>query len=407
MKAISGILALIMLSCVGNAYADIKIPAGFKRAPLMPNNNLNISCPKAPPPFKGSLLFTSKYEGTDDANSIVNPDALDDYLEQTNDMTELQRVIADLSNKYLRTGNVIYRNCALDVLSAWAQSDALLSKSSNHTGAAVRKWTLAAIAAGYAKIVFSSAPQPAIAPTQKQLIEGWLEKMAVQVIADYATNSVEKVNNHDYWAAWAVGVSATFLNRTDLLQWSYEKYVQAMGQVDIKTGYLPNELKRKGLALSYHHYAVQPLVSLAVLLKTNGYEVFKHNNSALERLVSATLRATVRPQLMAEVAEENQKTDKLVSGSGLSWLEPWLVLKPDAIIPFRWQQLRPMTSSRLGGDLTLIYAEKYVEKSSSYLSHPRPPLINQINAWPYGRNIFDDKVFAYYRRNFNRTTPLI
>lgn len=380
MKAISGILALIMLTCVGNAYADIKIPAGFKRAPLMPNNNLNISCPKAPPPFKGSLLFTSKYEGTDDANSIVNPDALDDYLEQTNDMTELQRVIADLSNKYLRTGNVIYRKCALDVLSTWAQSDALLSKSTNHTGAAVRKWTLAAIATGYAKIVFSSAQQPAIATAQKQLIDGWLEKMAEQVIVDYTTNPLGKVNNHDYWAAWAVGISATFLNRTDLLQWSYEKYVQAMGQVDIKQGFLPNELKRKSLALSYHHYAVQPLVSLGLLLNINDYDVLSINHNALERLVKFTLSATVNAQLIEDLAGTKQKKEKLVSSTGLSWLEPWLVLKPDAEIPVRWQQLRPMTSSRLGGDLTLIYAAKYIEKLDSSLSHPVAPSKNKMQS---------------------------
>lgn len=378
MNSIRLFFASVILSYMGNVYADVKVPDGFKKAPIMPNNNPNITCPNAPSPFSGSLIFTSKYEGTDDANSVVNPDALDDYLEQTNNMTELQRVIADLSNKYLRTGNVIYRKCALDTLLSWAKSEALLSKSTNHTGAAVRKWTLAAIAAGYAKLVFSSAQQPAIDPTQKQLIEHWLEKMAEQVIVDYSTIPLGKVNNHDYWAAWAVGISATFLNRTDLLQWSYEKYVQAMGQVDIKQGFLPNELKRKSLALSYHHYAAQPLVSLGLLLKANNYDVLSINHNALERLVKFTLSSTANPQLIEDLAGVKQKKEKLVSSTGLSWLEPWLVLKPDAEIPIRWQQLRPMTSSRLGGDLTLIYAARYIEKLDSSLTHPAAPSNNKM-----------------------------
>lgn len=407
MQIIRSIVAAVLLFKSVHTLAGLNVPDGFKQPPLLPNKSTDVTCPDVPPPYTGDLLFTSKYEGADNSRSVINPDALSDYLDQTNTINDFQQLLADLSNKYMRTGNVGFRRCALSTLTVWAKAGALLSKSTTHTGVAVRKWTLAAIGAAYAKIIFSGAENPGLSVRERREIEKWLVEVTELVFEDYDGLPLDKINNHDYWAAWAIGITAVSLNRADLLQWSYEKYVQAMGQVDIKTGYLPNELKRKSLALSYHHYAVQPLVSLAVLLKTNGYEVFKHNNSALERLVSATLRATVRPQLMAEAAEENQKTDKLVSGSGLSWLEPWLVLKPDAIIPFRWQQLRPMTSSRLGGDLTLIYAEKYVEKSNSYLSHPQPPLINQINAWPYGRNIFDDKVFAYYRRNFNRTTPLI
>lgn len=396
-------LVLSQLLVISNTViADVNAPPGFTQNPLMPNNNAAVECAPTPTPFIGGLVFTSKYEGTDDANSVVNPDALDTYLEQTNNMIELQRLLADASNKYLRTGNAQYRNCALAMLATWAKAGAMLSKSTNHTGAAVRKWTLAAIGSAYAKLIFSGAETPAMNPVQKILIENWLARVADLVVTDYTDTPLTKVNNHDYWAAWAVGITATSLDRMDLLAWAHEKFIQAMGQVDAKNGFLPNELKRKSLALSYHHYAIQPLVSLALLLDANGYDVFAPNNRALERLVNATLAATARPQLLADLADAAQQTDKLLSSTGLSWLEPWVMLKPDAVIPFRWQHLRPMTSSRLGGDLTLIYAAKYVEKSSSDLSHPRPPMLNKSDHW-----LFAGQPVAIFHGHISRASAII
>jgi len=359
-------------------------PEGFKQAPIRPQLNTRTECPETPTPFTDVLVFTSKYEGMDDASSIVNPDALDTYKEQTNPMTELQRMVADQSNKYLRTGNLGYRDCAISMMLAWAQVNALVSDDANHTGAAVRKWTLAAISAAYAKLLFSAADNPALSASERRPIEQWLTRLAEKVIEDYQHNPLAKVNNHDYWAAWAVGITAVSLGRDDFLQWSYSKFIQAMGQVDKKTGFLPNEIRRKSLALSYHHYAIQPLVSLAVLLKANGYEVMAENHHALERLVNATLAASERRDIIEQLAGVPQNTTKLLSSTGLSWLEPWLLLKPDADIKIKWQQLRPMTSSRLGGDLTLLYTERYIEKNESDLSHPMPPLSSALFVKSWG-----------------------
>ena len=45
----------------------------------------------------------------------------------------------------------------------------------------------------------------------KQLIEGWFLRLSKKVMNYYSYRPLDKVNNHDYWAAWAVMLTAVVL----------------------------------------------------------------------------------------------------------------------------------------------------------------------------------------------------
>lgn len=340
----------------------VVLPEAFSQAPAISTKpSKNFACPETPAPYIEQLVFTSKYEGSDKSRSTLNMAAYEEYMDQTESIVNFQKTLSGLSDKYFYTGDKAIRDCALGMLNAWATAPALLSKDTNHTGRSARKWTLAAASSSYAKLTHGSIKNDPPNAKQIEAIEHWLATIADIVVVDYTQSNIDKVNNHDYWAAWAVSITGAVLHRKDLLDWSYSKFSQAMNQVD-DNGFLPNEIRRKHLALSYHNFAIQPLVSMALTLKVNDYDVLSINNRALERLVNKTVAGLSNPEIFLKQTGEEQTLNNVVSNTGLAWIEPWLIMEPNAKIPAEWKNLRPLSSSRMGGDLTLLYTKQRVKK---------------------------------------------
>lgn len=351
---------LLALSGLGALYgqssqaADLVPPPGYFAAVGERKGGAD-SCPAVPPPYVGSLQFTSKYEGSDSARATLNVAAEGKFRDQIKDITAMEQGTSKLITQYMRGGQKGDLDCALSWLSAWAHADALESTDFNHTGKSMRKWALGSLSSSYLRLKFSSSRPLAAYPQQAQAIEQWFSKLGTQVVSDWSNLPLKQINNHSYWAAWSVMATAVVTNRRDLFDWSVSEFKVAAGQVD-DDGYLPNELKRRQRALSYHNYALTPLAMIAAFAQVNGVDLRPENHGALQRLAERVMQGVGNPQAFDARAGNDQDMADLKENSKFAWLEPYCALYRCAPPTQDWRRkMEPFNSFRLGGDVTGVF----------------------------------------------------
>lgn len=331
-------------------------PPGFRVPAAAPQEQDKPGeCPRMPPPYTGELKFPSRYEGSGSARDRVNPRAQRIYKAKTADITEMEKGVSGLVRQYLHSGRPESLHCALDWLDAWAAAGALEDETEDHTGRAMRKWALGSLAAAYLRLEFSASRPLDAAPEQARRIEAWFARLAQTVVDDWGGQPLRKVNNHEYWAAWAAMAAAVALDRRDLFDWSVRQYRVAARQID-EDGYLPNELARETRALWYHNYALNPLVMIAAFAQANGVDLRGDGDDALARLAVRVLRGVDDPKVFERRTGKKQVLDELRESSKFAWLEPYCWLYScDAALARRVERLRPMSAYRLGGDVTELF----------------------------------------------------
>jgi poly(beta-D-mannuronate) lyase len=149
---------------------------------------------------------------------------------------------------------------------------------------------------------------------------------------------------------------AIALGRQDLFDWAVSEFRFAASQVDAD-GYLANELKRETRALSYHNYAVAPLVMIAAFARVNGVDLTRENDGALQRLAERVLLGLDDPKQFEDKTGDEQNTEDLGSASKFAWLEPYCQLYAcGEDVARRIEEMRPLKTYRLGGNLTDLFA---------------------------------------------------
>ncbi|VTP13960.1 Alginate lyase precursor [Phytobacter ursingii] len=349
------ICLIIAAVTAASAGASLQPPAGYQQTPQHPNTS-RFTCPAFPPPFTGALDFTSKYEGSDSARATLNPQADRAFHEQTKAITELEKVVSQVVTGFAHDGNPARAQCVVNGLDSWARADALTSVAKNHTGKSMRKWALATLSSSWLQLKFSPA-HPLVGQQEKAAaVELWLSHLADLTVADWRDLPLKRVNNHSYWAAWAIMATAVVTDRRDLFDQSLAMYRTAANQVD-SAGFLPNELRRRQRAFSYHNYAIQPLVMIALFARSNGVEVTAENDKALQRLAGRILSGFDNPDEFTRQTGIPQDVAFTRQASSLAWLEGWCALQTcDAQLTQRLAALRPLHSTRLGGDLSWLFA---------------------------------------------------
>ncbi|MBD1550813.1 mannuronate-specific alginate lyase [Pseudomonas typographi] len=315
----------------------------------------NFSCPAVPKPYTDTLQFRSKYEGSDKSRSTFNAASDQAFRDATKDITNMERGVSKLVMQYMRDGRPAQLDCTLNWLTTWAQAGALESTDFNHTGKSMRKWALGSMSSSYLRLKFSEAHPLQGHEQQAQQIEAWFSKLGDQVVSDWSNQPLERVNNHFYWAAWSVMATAVVTNRRDLFDWSVKEYKTAASQVD-PDGFLPNELKRQQRALSYHNYALPPLMMIASFAQANGVDLRGENNGALQRLADRVLTGSKDPSAFQAKNGQKQDMTDLKVDSKYAWLEPYCTLytcSPDTLQ--RKRDMEPFKTFRLGGDLTRTF----------------------------------------------------
>lgn len=309
------------------------------------------ACAAVPAPMTGTLEFTSRYRGDTRERDTIDPEADAEYRAATADLREFEKQVVSLSDDFLESGDATAARCGLAALERWASARAMQEPAENHTGRAVRKWGLASFASAYLKL------KPAAPRRQQRRIETWLARLADLVVAEWSDRPDRLVNNHDYWAAWAVGVTAAALDDVELLNWSNDRFLAALARID-DDGLLPNELRRRTRAVQYLNYALGPLVMLAELLERNDRLAWEADDQALQRLVAAVLAALQDPTPIARRVEAPQTLDDALTPWHLAWLHPYGRRFPQRIDADVRALLPPnAAASRLGGRMQLLYPE--------------------------------------------------
>nr|WP_220457666.1 alginate lyase family protein [Vibrio marinisediminis] len=307
------------------------------------------------PPYQGTLIFNSKYSPDDESKSTVVKELDEKYEESTALINEFTFHIVKLSDRIVQGGTSEELTCYLSSVSTWADQSSLTNNTEiNHMGKAVKKWALASIASSYLKVSLNYSDS--IPDATDKLIKNWISTLAYQVKHDYSNRKPSQINNHDYWAAWAVIASAAVLHDTDLYQWAEDVFVYASGQID-NDGFLPNELKRETRAAMYHNYAMQPLAMVGLFVFENNPELYEQHRSKIELLTENLFSHALGDDLFKQKTGLEQVDSEITIKGRTAWLAPYLTYSPSQEAQIR--KVMSITSSfrstRLGGDLEFLF----------------------------------------------------
>lgn len=359
-----------------NAGTLLAPPAYYQ--PVTVKEGKEYTCPDFPEPHTGPLIFASKYEGDGSSKSRLNKEAESRYKQGVKSIRELEDLSSKITRDFIRGAGEDARECLLDLLYAWARQDALLHEQANPIGEAMRKWALATTGVHYLQVMQLDSGLPPVKGRKRQVVEEWFADLADNVTGYYSNRGPEKANNHDYWAAWAVMVTAVNLQDRELYGWALDKYRQGVRQIDGQ-GYLPNEIKRKSRALSYQNYALQPLVMLAVFAEAN-HQLLPEERQALERLAEKVVAGIGNPQLFQALTGEEQETEDLVSEWSLAWIPPWRAYFDPSIVAPLEATVDSFKSTRLGGDLGWLFSGRATGYRSGQSNHNGKRLIKNFKA---------------------------
>lgn len=340
---------LLMTSCATSPdNGDIQRP--YKPV-YMPDGSAKLSaqCQRIVP-YTKPLDFPSKYQQDDDSKSRIDRQQQAEYEERTRHINTFALTMVRQVEKLARQPrDTQSANCYIHQLSWWANANALLSENVTKTGIAVRKWTLASLAASYLRL--------SISPTQDtQKIESWLSNLANQVISEHDLRPARLRNNHDYWAYWAVMNVSAITQNTQQYQWALNKWVDALDDIDAN-GFLRNEMQRGPRAREYHNFAAMPLIGSATFIAINSPKTFERHSDSLLRLVK---RLANNISHNRDFSAEQPPFYDMFSDGRLAWVPMFLSIshfRKESIwtdLEHLIEQQPPAAYSRLGGN-TLKY----------------------------------------------------
>jgi poly(beta-D-mannuronate) lyase len=284
----------------------------------------------------------------DKQHSIVDQDLVEADKEAFKGVRAYVDRVNSFAERYFSDhANVAEARCAIEWLDGWASRGALLGKQ-NRKGSYEIKWTLGGLAHSYFRIKNASGlPSPA-----KERVEAWLKRVVTQVVAQ----NKETRNNHLNWAVFAVGTTALATGAPELRDWAVARFRQAVKEIR-PDGTLELEMKRAGRALSYHAFALEPLIAFAELAKSDGLDLYAESAPALRRLGDRVLEGEADPRTFEQAAGAKQEPVRPMIDA---WMEPYYARFPDPrIVPYL-KKRRPLHDRRIGGNATLFYGVKKI-----------------------------------------------
>lgn len=314
-------------------------------------------CASIPTAFVSKLDFPSKYEGSGTSRDELNSDAEERYKDATGSITEYEKRLVAIANRYVKSRSSGNGKCFVTWLSKWAGDGALLGQSTTHTGKSVRKWVLASISSAYFRVKHESPAAFSGRESDQKIIESWIRKIADLVVQEWPIDVADKkINNHYYWAAWALVASGLAVDDRKYFDYGLSIYRLFEKQVTAE-GLLPNELLRRSRALSYHAYALSPLVMIAAFAHYNDVSLPTGKDSALTRLAESVFRGLNNPNSFEALTGAKQEVSSN-SATNYVWLEPYCaVVACSAEMLLQRDKRRPLQSTRMGGDLTAMFSK--------------------------------------------------
>jgi poly(beta-D-mannuronate) lyase len=307
-----------------------------------------------------SLEFGSRYK--DDSKTRSDIDA-DSDAEVTKALKTIDVFIQDLTRQIGKAQaekdpekQLAMSICVLNAVHAWAKADALSDMRTTNTKLAVPS-RVGGIAIAYAEAKTMIPGMDA----EKQVIETWLQARA-RATTDFFDNEATKGasrNNLRAWASLAVGQIGILSKQKDLIDWSVDSN-RTMIAGSAEDGSIPLEMRRKKYALHYQLHALTPLITSIAMICDAGYGNGQADLTRLATIVHFSLDGVQNPALVETVAGASQtvKPGLKANATSLAWLEPYASLTGDQQVAAKLAELRPLLNSKLGGDVTRIYADR-------------------------------------------------
>lgn len=354
---VSVVLSVLLLACNAPGERPLLYPNQVlapQMEPLLSAKKSGAMLPKLScmvddvPPHTGALQFVSKYKGSGRGRDELNKAAHEKYKAATAAITKLEKTLSKLSRWYVaeRYARHSIADCYLEILNHWAESKALLHADANHTGASVRKWALATISANYLVV------RPGIAQDDSRLpvVTQWLTKLGQQVIREWSDRPTQKVNNHDFWAAWAMMATAVALDNKTFYAWSIFKYKEGVALVSSE-GIIQKELSRRTRALAYHNYALSPLLFIAHFAHANGDDFLSAQDAGIRRLIHYVVSGLNDPDYVSEKLGYEQNLEGVYTPYGLAWIPLHNYYFDEKDLGGLGTSTKRYASTRLGGDV--------------------------------------------------------
>lgn len=357
-----------VLSCFLFTSATTPAQAEFLKSPLDVNavrtkagaaDTKPFSCgvPRAP---LINLQFPSIYKTGDSTSSIIDPVKQAQYNAMIDSVFAYEKSVTQMANRYIRSkpARPEIALCVQDWIYSWANGGAIMGPGTRN-GEYVRKWVLGSAASAWLQI----RGEKALDPAKSQRIIYWMKRVANMAKADFMreVDTRGHQNNHLYWAAWGVGMAAIATDSVSLFSWAVRRTQIGLRQIQAD-GTLPLELERRSRAYEYHLYAAQPLYYMAEAAYANGVDLFFGYNRALQRLGALCLKNLGHGDYFRQVTNNTQVVQGYGDADDLGWVEIYNKhYAGDPLAPKTLSKFRPMKSTRLGGDLTLLYSSLYIK----------------------------------------------
>ena len=309
-------------------------------------------CPAVPEPVV-ALGFDSRYAGSDDTRSDIDPEA---EAEAEAALAPLDAFISDLAQRTdmaVRDADGAAAGCVLSALAAWARADALAEQ-----GTETAKLTIGARLAALALIAGRVAP--ATESEDLAAVRDWLARRVEEQMRFWETApDGARRGNLRAWAGLAAAATALLTQDAVTRGWAAWSlaYVACTADAD---GSLPQEMARGKRALHYQLHAVAPLTVGAAVLRRQGIDLTARCDRALDRIVAFTLAdVTAGGTASAALTGEPQTVS---GGPGalkdfqLAWGPAWLRLRADPALAALLTSREGLKYSKLGGDQRLIWA---------------------------------------------------
>lgn len=300
------------------------------------------------------LAFQSRYEGSDSTRSEVNEQRESEVLAALKPLDEFITALTKLVEPDEDDASREARaDCILAQMGAWARADSL-AEIGTETAALTVGSRLAALAL-IAQEVWPNASRAA----PKEEVAAWLSRRVEEqmVFWETATEGAAR-GNLRLWAATAAAAVGDFADDPVARGWATWSATYIMCSADAG-GALPQEMSRGARAMHYQLHATAPLVTTVAVLNRQGIDLRNRCNGALSRIVNFTLDEVENGGqgvlIRTGVAQTVFEGDGIQSFQ-LAWIEPWLALGADARAERIAEPMRPLSYSKLGGDLTAIWA---------------------------------------------------